>query len=414
MDVTLSVYHKTLSVIGISIFAREKWDSIPWLIIQTFMFIYALLILIFCTVFMIQNYSDLLICIQAACVWNTGILMFICITIFFVYRKKFRTFLTEIVFQDPMLNMPFIEQILKLFLGGKLNELKQLVIYSQDKLFKLSDILIRTYLGSFTLCYVLYTCKPIYRTFIGRENKDVRIMAFEMWFPWGLKNDYVYVASFLFNLYGGYICCLSCCGLQSTIFLLFGQMIRQLKVLIFILQNLDELVLELTGKRDERWQKHCTLILSQCVDHYIKLKRFNNRLNVICQPFYLALILDAIMLVCVCFVKIAISDRFSEDTLKYYIHAFCIGFIVMLFCFLGQQLKNECDILENVVLEKWYIFDKKHKVCVQIFKMAVSHGMPVYIFGSVTLTLPTFTWFIRSVMSFFMLVMTVLEDDNNN
>ncbi|XP_045506998.1 uncharacterized protein LOC123703139 [Colias croceus] len=172
---------------------------------------------------------------------------------------------------------------------------------------------------------------------------------------------------------------------------------------------LDDMMVEITEHRDERWQDACSLVLSQCVDHFVKTKRFSNRLNVICQPFYLALILVAIMIVCVCTVKIAVSHGLTLDAVKYCLHALCFIVIIFLFSFLGQQLENQCEKLEVAVMEKWYIYDKKHKVNVLIFNIALSQRMPIYIFGSIPLCLPTFTWFMNTVMSFFTLVMSVIE-----
>ena len=63
-------------------------------------------------------------------------------------------------------------------------------------------------------------------------------------------------------------------GMQSTIILLLSQVIRQTRILTFILLNINELVLEVTGIKDDRWQRYCTLILCQCVDHYVKIKRY--------------------------------------------------------------------------------------------------------------------------------------------
>lgn len=66
-------------------------------------------------------------------------------------------------------------------------------------------------------------------------------------------------------------------------------------------------------------------------------------------------------------------------------------------CIFWQKLKQlksifQCEKLENAVTEKWYIFNQKHKKCMCIFHMAVSEKMPIYIYGSVTLSSPTFTW----------------------
>ncbi|CAH0714998.1 unnamed protein product, partial [Brenthis ino] len=288
--------------------------------------------------------------------------------------------------------MPLIQNILQLkFSHGKLKELRQLTINSQETLFRLTRVLLKTYVACVWVCATLYLCGPIYMM-CKRNDKSLRLLAFDMWFPWGLENFTIYVASFSFHAYAGYLCCIAYPGLQATIILLVGQIIRQLKILTFILLNLDKLVEELVDETGEKWQTECTLVLSQCIDHFVKMKRFAHRLNIICQPFYLALILVAIMLVCVCSVKIAISDKLSPDILKYYVHEFCFILVVFMFCFLGQQVDNECERLEAAVTEKWYLYNSKHRVNVRIFKMALSQRMPIYIFGSITLSLPTFTW----------------------
>ncbi|CAH2058199.1 unnamed protein product, partial [Iphiclides podalirius] len=115
------------------------------------------------------------------------------------------------------------------------------------------------------------------------------------------------------------------------------------------------------------------------------------------------------MLVCMCSVKIAISSKLSPDMMKYYVHEICFILVVFMFCLLGQQVQNECEKLELAVTENWYLFDRTHKINILIFKLAVSQQMPIYIFGTITLSLPTFTWFIKTGMSFFTLVMSVLE-----
>ncbi|VVC87830.1 unnamed protein product [Leptidea sinapis] len=106
------------------------------------------------------------------------------------------------------------------------------------------------------------------------------------------------------------------------------------------------------------------------------------------------------------------ADKFSVDIVKYYVHELCFILVVFMFCYLGQQVENQCEYLERVVLESWYIYDKKHIKHVLIFKMALDQRMPIYIFGTITLSLPTFTWFIKNGMSFFTLVMSVLERRN--
>ncbi|XP_063834085.1 odorant receptor 24a-like [Ostrinia nubilalis] len=409
MEDTIKVFHRVLSFAGIPIYAEGNWDSNLWLAFQIFNFIIGSLCFIFTTGFVAVNCSDLLIFIQGACIWTTGVIMTISLGVCLIFRKKFRIFLGEMVFKDEILEMPLIQFVLKLESGKKLIELKQMVNDSQEKLFRLTKVLLKCYVTSVWLVATMYLCSPIYEM-LSRGDKSLRLLAFDMWFPWSLENFKVYVISFVFHAYAGYLCCIAYPGLQLTIIVLIGQVIRQLRILTFVMENLDELVMEIIKEKGDRWQLCCTAVLSQCVDHYIKLKRFSNRLNVICQPFYLTLILVAIMLVCMCSVKIAISEKLSPDTIKYYVHEFCFIMVVLMFCLLGQQVDNECANLERAVTENWYIFDKKHKIHVRIFKMALSQRMRVFIFGSIPLSLPTFTWFIKTGMSFFTLVMSVLED----
>ncbi|KOB73651.1 Odorant receptor [Operophtera brumata] len=237
MDETFRTFHRVLSFAGVPIFARENWSSKPWLLLQILNFIIGVLCFVFTTSFVANNYSNLLLFIQGACIWTTG------------------------------MNS-----------GKKLMELRSLVEESQANLLKYTRLLLKSYVAS---------------------------------------------------------------------------LIRQLRILTFILLHLDELMMEISGNDAVRWQQCCTAALTQCVDHYNKL---------------------------------------SPDTMKYYVHEFCFILVVLVFCLLGQQVDNESALLERAVSEKWYIFDRKHKKSVLIFNMALSQRMPIYIFGTITLSLPTFTW----------------------
>ncbi|NP_001159623.1 olfactory receptor-like [Bombyx mori] len=406
---TFSAFHRVLSFAGISIFKETNWNSKFWFTVQIFNFIIGLLCFLFTSGFVISSSSDLLLFIQGACIWTTGVIMTITLGICLVFRIQFRDFLTEMAFRDAALDIPIVDYIFNVNNGKKMMQLKKLVVESQKDLLNYTSLLLKIYVTGVWLCATLYLCSPIYSMLVS-EDKSLRLLAFDMWFPWSLADIKVYTLSFIFHAYAGYLCCVAYPGLQSTIILLVGQIIRQLRILNFILQHLNELVLEVNQRKDEKWQKSCTTVLSQCVEHYVKIKRFSNRLNVICRPFYLALILVAIILVCMCSVKIAISDKLSPDTIKYYVHEICFIFVVLMFCLLGQQVDDECASLELAVTEKWYIFNRAHKQNVRIFKMALSQRMPIYIFGTITLSLPTFTWFIKTGMSFFTLVMSVLEE----
>ncbi|KAG6459288.1 hypothetical protein O3G_MSEX011296 [Manduca sexta] len=392
MDGTIRTFHRILSLLGISFFAEEGWDSKKWLALQIFTFINGLIIFIFTSGFVIANVSDLVMFIDGACIWCTGVIMAISLGVCLVFRKGFRNFLDEMVFEDAVLEIPLIKFVVMAEGGVKMAELKTLVLESQEKLLKYTKILLKTHLFAASLCVTLYICTPVY-LMIMTDDKSLRLLAFDIWFPWSLENFKVYIASFVFHAYGASLCCITNPGFQSTIILLVGQLIRQLRILTFILLNLNELVIELVGNKNPRWQAHCTSVLVQCVKHYIKLKiRFSNGLNYICRPFYLTLILVSTMLVCMCSVKIATSEKLTPDTIKYYVHEFCFILIVLMFCLLGQQVENECRELEVAALEKWYIFNKQHQSNVRIFHIAVSQRMPIYIFGTIPLSLPTFTW----------------------
>ncbi|XP_059056223.1 uncharacterized protein LOC131850087 [Achroia grisella] len=409
MEQTLRIFHRLLSIGGISIFAKSNWDTKPWLIFQIFNFIVGFFCFIFTTGFVVTSTADLLVFINGACIWATGVIMSITLAVCLAFRRNFRKFLEEMIFVDPLLDMPLVKYVLSAEGGVKSNELKHLVNNTQEKLFKYTRILLKCYVFCVNFVATLYLCSPIYEMII-RNDKSLRLLGFDMWFPWELDNLYVYIATFIYHVYAGYLCGVAYPGLQSMIILLVGQKIRHLKVLTFIILNLDELVTEYLKQKNEQWQPCCTAVLVQCVDHYVKLKRFSNRLNIICRPFYLTLILVSIVLVCMCSVKIAVSDKLSLDTMKYYTHAMSFILVVLMFCLLGQQVENQCENLEISVTEKWYIFDRQYKLNMQIFNNALSQRMPIYIFGTVTLSLPTFTWFIKTGMSFFTLVMSVIED----
>ncbi|KAI8423698.1 hypothetical protein MSG28_012731 [Choristoneura fumiferana] len=220
MEETIQAFHNVLSVAGVTIFAKNNWDSKLWLTLQIFNVIVGFLTIIFTTCFVVINLSDILVCIQGACIWTTGLIMFISFGVCLVFRKEFRLFLNEMGFKDHMLEMPLIIYVLKLERGGRLNELKGLVIDSHEKLLKLTRVLLKTYVVSVWLCASLYLSDSVYQM-ATREDDSLRLM------------------------------------------------------------------------------------------------------------------------VCVCSVKIAISDKSSPDTIKYYIHEFCFILVVLMFCLLGQQVENE-------------------------------------------------------------------------
>ncbi|XP_013168610.1 PREDICTED: odorant receptor 4-like [Papilio xuthus] len=407
MDETVQTFNRVLCFAGISFFSKTNQSSKRWFLFQILNFIYGFVTVIFSSAFVIVNFNNMLLCIQGACIWTTGVIMCTSLGLCLFFKRKFQIFLNEMVFKDSVLDMPLIVHVLESNNSGRLKDLRDLVLESEKKFFRFSRILLKTYIVIGVVCVTLYLCCAIYQMITSNDN-TLRLLAFEMWFPWSLENFKVYVATFIFQAYSSYLCCIANPGLQSIIILLVSQTIRQLTIITFILENLNELSIELTDNK-ENWQYCCTDILSQCFKRYVKIKRFINHLNAVCQPFYLTLILVAMMLVGMCSVKIAVSNKFSADTMKYYVHNLYFILTVLMICVLGQQVENECEKLELAITEKWYLFDKKHKTGILIFKMAVNKGMPMYIFGSTRISLPTFTWFIKTGMSFFTLVMSVLE-----
>nr|AXY83453.1 putative odorant receptor 9 [Conopomorpha sinensis] len=410
MSAHYETFHRVLSLAGITIFAEDHWNSKPWLYWQIINVFIGFLTFVFTTGFCIVNLSDLPMFIEGACIWTTGLVMFISLCVCVTFRKNLRQYLLEMVFKDAMQEMPLVENIfLKNVKGKYLNELKKTVEESQVFLIKITRFLLKIYVGCVFVTATLYLLGAVYQM-ATRDDKTERILAFEMWFPWSLEDYGVYTATFIFHAYAGYLCCVAYPGFQATLVLLDGQLIRQLRILEYILKNIDVLSRDMIDEGLGReWQGTCTDLLTQCVQHYMKLKNFSNRLNKICQPFYFVLIFDAIMLVCVCSVKIALSNKLSSEVIKYYVHELCFIAVVMMFCLLGQQIQNECEKLEAVVFDRWYTFDMRHRRHLMIFKVALGQRMPITIFGSITLSLPTFTWFIKTGASFFTLMMTFLE-----
>ncbi|XP_026748453.1 uncharacterized protein LOC113509336 [Galleria mellonella] len=409
MDKALQALDRTLSVVGISVFNKSNWDTKGWFAFQISNVIVSFTYFVVSTIFVFINTTNITIFIQGSSIWVIGLTVPLWLAMCLVLRRNFRMFLEEMVFVDCLLDMPFLKLVLSEGEGTKTTELKHLINSTQTALFKYSRMLLLFYLWCTYMVYILYVCIPIYEIIVTNDP-SLRPLAFGMWFPWDLENLYVYSFTFIYNFYFGNLCCIVYSGIQLMIVLLVGQKIRHLKVLTFILLNLDELAKEFVKQNKEQWQIFCTAVLIQCVDHYVKLKKFSNKLNKTCQPFYLSIIMVATTLFCLCSVKIAISDKLALDTMKYYVIEFCYIMVMMVYCFLGQQVDNECEKLDIAVTEKWYIYNRQHKIKMRIFKMATGQRMPIYIFGSVTLSLPTFTWFIKTGMSCFTLMMSVIED----
>lgn len=93
-----------------------------------------------------------------------------------IFRNKFRNFLEEMAFRDAMLEMPLIKYILLVHKGGeKIAELRNLVLGTQEKVFKYTRVLLKTYVASVFICATLYLCTPIYLMFV-REDKSLRLL----------------------------------------------------------------------------------------------------------------------------------------------------------------------------------------------------------------------------------------------
>ncbi|CAF4765566.1 unnamed protein product [Pieris macdunnoughi] len=112
----------------------------------------------------------------------------------------------------------------------------------------------------------------------------------------------------------------------------------------------------------------------------------------------------------ICLVELSLSHELNIDTMTFAFLLIIVIIGVFILCNLGQIVDNACTELEEAATEKWYDHDMKYKKSVLIFYTAVTQGMPIYIYGSVTLSLETFTWFIKTGMSFYTVVRSVLEN----
>lgn len=169
MDETFRTFHRVLSLAGISFFSERKKHSRNWLLFQVFNVVLGFLTFIFTSGFVITHSSDMLLFIQGACIWTTGVIMFISLGVCLVFREKFHMFLSEMVFEDRILDMPLIEYILKTDHVDKLNDLKLLVQTSQKNLLRSTTLLLKIYVASVWLCATLYLCSAIYQMFISND-----------------------------------------------------------------------------------------------------------------------------------------------------------------------------------------------------------------------------------------------------
>ncbi|KAJ2937548.1 hypothetical protein O0L34_g18632 [Tuta absoluta] len=265
--------HYALVCFGVHIYSKTKWNSMLNLSHQLFNTFIAISVFIFTSGFIIVRTDDVLVWIEGFCIWITGVIIHITTGVALVFRKEFRQFVEEMALTDAMQKMPFIRQVLKnQYEKGKLKELKDIVLGSQEKLLKYTSLLLKCYTTSVLSTAFLYISDAIYQMIV-REDESLRLLGFDMWFPWKLDDFNVYIGTFIFHVYAGFFCAMGYPALQSTIVLLMGQIIRQLRILTFILDNLDELVIEMCHRRDVKWQLYCTAVLSQSIDHYNMIKR---------------------------------------------------------------------------------------------------------------------------------------------
>lgn len=175
MEQTFETFDRVLSFAGIRIFSKNKFNSKLWYCFQIFSALIASMALVFTTGFVVTNATDLQVLLKGAAVWSTCIILSITLIICLIFRNKFRSYLIEMLFVDFMLEMPLIKYALKDVVDdGKMKELKNLVIDSQNKLLKVSIMLLKLYIFAVFLTATMYLCDPIVRMIV-RENKDERI-----------------------------------------------------------------------------------------------------------------------------------------------------------------------------------------------------------------------------------------------
>lgn len=170
MEETLNTFHRVLSLAGIPIFAKTNWNAKSWLVLQIFNFTVGIFCFVFTTGFVLSSYNELLLFIQGACIWTTGIIMTISLGVCLIFRNDFRIFLNEMAFEDAIAKMPLVEYVLTLDDGRKLLELKNLVSDSQKKLLEYTRYLVKVYLAIVWLCVTLYLCTPIYQMIYSKDN----------------------------------------------------------------------------------------------------------------------------------------------------------------------------------------------------------------------------------------------------
>ncbi|XP_038217026.1 uncharacterized protein LOC119835965 [Zerene cesonia] len=158
-------------------------------------------------------------------------------------------------------------------------------------------------------------------------------------------------------------------------------------------------VLDSRSMGDKMKEFKSFIISSQ--ERLLRLSRFFLQMYVFCVAFVVTLYMFAPMYTS--------NQELTLDLLKYGVHLTLLMVGICIFSYQGQMIDDACAELEAAVMEKWYIFNQQHQKNLLIFHVALSQRMPLYIYGSVTLTFETFTWFVKTGMSFFTLMMSVLE-----
>lgn len=97
--------------------------------------------------------------------------MIVPVGICLMFRSKLRDFLEEMAFKDSIKDIPLIKHILELEEGCKLMELKQMVNNSQEKLFKITRVLLKSFLAIVFLVATLYLCTPIYEMLVHEDSR---------------------------------------------------------------------------------------------------------------------------------------------------------------------------------------------------------------------------------------------------
>lgn len=176
MEDSFLAHHRVLAFAGVAIFAKQNWNSKYWLALQIFNFTIAILSFIGTSVFCVLSIDDLPAFTEGACIWTTGVIMLISMTICLIFRNEFRSFVEEMCFADTILTMPIIRIAVKQEgQDGALNELRRKVRDSQKDLFRLTKILLKFYVTVVFLTAVLYVGSALFQMIV-REDKSQHIL----------------------------------------------------------------------------------------------------------------------------------------------------------------------------------------------------------------------------------------------